>query len=145
MLLNRPVSNHLADAAVLGVTAGLRAMTPLAALALRGRVPGPPALRWVLLAAAAGELVGDKLPMTPARTSPPALVGRLGSGAIAGALVAGPAGAAIGAVAAGLGSYAGQYGRAALGGKTGLPDPLIAVGEDKLAVGLAYLGTRGLS
>ncbi|MDO8214163.1 hypothetical protein [Conexibacter sp. CPCC 206217] len=144
MRLHRSASNHLAEAAVLGVTAGLRSMTPLAALALRGRVPGPPALKWVLLAAAAGELVGDKLPMTPARTSPPALGGRLASGAIAGALVAGPAGAAVGALAAGLGAYAGQYGRAALSGKTGWPDPVIAIGEDKLALGLAYVGTRGL-
>lgn len=134
----------LLDAAALGKAAGLRSMTPVAALALRGRLPGPAALRWVALAAAAGELVGDKLPQTPPRTAPPVLAGRLAAGALAGALVAGPAGAAAGAATAVAAAYLGQHGRAALGRITGLPDPAIAVGEDALAIAIAAWAVRDL-
>jgi uncharacterized membrane protein len=144
MRLQVPPTDRCADAAVLGAVVGLRSMTPFAVLALHDRLPGPPALRWLAIAGGAGELVGDKLPGTPPRTAPPALAGRLACGALVGAIVAGPIGAAAATVTAGLASFAGQRVRSALGTATGLPDPVIAVGEDALAVGLAVATVRRL-
>lgn len=114
---------------------------PWGALALRGRLGGG-TRRLAPLVAVAGELVLDKLPQTPSRTSPPGLAARLGSGAAAGWLLAGAPGAAIGSAAAGLGAFAGERTRAALGRRTGLPDPLIAVAEDVVAIGVALAATR---
>src|SRR5215207_5683874 len=120
-------------AALLGAAGGLRSAMPWGALALAGRFGGVVG-RLGPLVAVAGELVGDKLPQTPSRTSPPALAARLGSGAAAGWLVAGAPGAAVGSAAAGLSALAGERTRAALGARTGLPDPLIALAEDAVAI-----------
>lgn len=136
--------NALPSAALLGAAGGLRSATPWAALALRGRLGGG-RRRVMPVVAAAGELVGDKLPQTPSRTSPPALGGRLVGGAAAGGLVAGPAGALVACGAAAFGAFAGERARAALGRRTGLPDPLIAVGEDLIAIGVALVATRRLA
>ena len=84
----------------LGVAAGMRSMTAPAALAhvLAGRTlrpQGQPArflassrVARVAALAAAGEFVGDKLPVTPDRTDAFPLTGRVGSGALVGAAVA---------------------------------------------------------
>ncbi|HKG02734.1 MAG TPA: hypothetical protein VKB03_06105 [Conexibacter sp.] len=128
-------------AALMGAGGGLRTAMPWGALAVRGRLGGG-TRRLAPLVAVAGELVLDKLPQTPSRTSPPGLVARLSSGAAAGWLVAGTPGAAIGSAVAGLSAFAGERARAALGRQTGLPDPLIAVGEDVLAIGLALIAVR---
>jgi uncharacterized membrane protein len=133
----------IVEAAVLGGSAGLRSMTPVAALAVGGRLGESRALRWTLVAAAAGELIADKLPQTPSRTSPPALAGRLATGAFVGWNAAGVGGAALGAVAAGGAAVAGQRLRGALVARSGWPDPAIAVAEDGLAAGLALVATRG--
>jgi uncharacterized membrane protein len=117
----------LPAAAALGFAAGLRTFTPLAALHLRGRIGGPR----LLVVAAAGELVVDKLPMTPSRLDPPALAGRVASGAGSGRVVAGWPGAAMGAAAAVAGSYAGARVREAR------PGFATAVAEDAVAVTLA--------
>ncbi|MDQ2688470.1 MAG: hypothetical protein M3Y28_11460, partial [Armatimonadota bacterium] len=88
----------------------------------------------------AGELVADKLPQTPSRISPLPLVGRIVSGTIVGAVVCHGAkkslwlGGLLGGIAAVAGSYGGYYGRKALSER--LPDPVVAVIEDTLAVGL---------
>lgn len=108
---------------------------------MRGRLGGGPR-RLLPLIAVAGELVIDKLPQTPSRTSQPGLVARLGSGAGAGWLIAGATGAVAGSIAAGLSAYVGERTRAVLGRRTGLPDPLIAVAEDLLAIGVALAATR---
>ncbi len=133
----------LADAALLGAAGGLRTSAPFAALAARGRV-GHGAGRWALLSAAAGEVVVDKLPQTPARTSPPALAGRLVCASLAGGRLAGPAGAAAAGASAGLSAFAGERGRRALGARTGVPDPLLGAAEDVLAAGAALVATRRL-
>lgn len=128
--------------AALGFAAGLRTFTPLAALGLRGRLPGG---RWVQRVAAAlamGEWAGDKAPSAPARTTPAPLAARTVSGALAGGLVAGRRGAVLGAAGALVGSYAGQHGRAALVRATGRPDVAVAVGEDALAATLAATASR---
>jgi uncharacterized membrane protein len=136
-----PPRQSLRDAALLGAVAGLRSATPFGALALRGRLGDGPG-RTAALLAAGGELVADKLPMTPARTSPPALVGRLASGATCGRMTAGTAGAVAGSAAAALTAFAGERTRAAIGRRSGWPDPLIALAEDALAVGVALAATR---
>jgi uncharacterized membrane protein/glutaredoxin len=139
-----PNAPAIRAAALLGAASGLRSATPFGVLALRGRL-GDGRLRTAALAAAAGELVADKLPVTPSRTSPPALGGRLVSGAAAGGLLGGAGAAAIGAGCAGLAAFAGERTRAALGRRSGVTDPLVALVEDALAVGLAVAATRRLA
>jgi uncharacterized membrane protein len=97
-----------------------------------------------LVVAAAGELVGDKLPMTPSRLEPPGLAGRLVMGALAAGLFAQtrqarwlPA-AAIGALSAVVAAKVGHDVRAQLAQH--VPDPAVAVVEDALALGLAAAG-----
>ena len=83
--------------ALLGVTSGARSFTGLAAqvlvtpsLARRQpeRALGHLRAKGLIGLAALGELVGDKLPATPSRLTPPSLVGRLGLAAAAALLVA---------------------------------------------------------
>jgi len=137
----------LGRAARLGLVAGLRSMMAPALLSrylVEGAHPGGFPLNLlghpsVLTALAVGELVGDKLPMTPARTEPFPLLGRVGSGALVGAASQRARGAAplpgalVGASAALVGAFAGYYGRRALAEASGLPDPAVAVLEDALA------------
>ena len=142
-------------AAMLGVLSGARSMTPLAMLALsrdRSSLDGAwkdwpvlrsPAGRLALVLAAAGELVADKLPMTPARTNPGPLLGRIGTGAIAGAAIATVAGrdgwkggVLLGAIGGAVGSYAGTWLRAG-GAATGLPDAVFALIEDAATIACA--------
>lgn len=140
-------------AAAIGVVAGMRSQLPLALLSVAtqqrdqsGRglpdVLASPKVTALLLAAAAGELVVDKLPFTPSRLMPGSLVVRTTVGGLAGALLARSGGmhpiygAAPGAWGALAGSYAGHDARAGLVAATGAPDPLIAVLEDVTAVAL---------
>ena len=138
----------------LGVVAGMRSMTAPAALAhvLAGRTVAPrdqPArflsserVAWLAALAAAGEFVGDKLPMTPDRTDALPLSGRLGSGALVGAAVAAATrenvvvGALVGVAGAAVGSFGFVRIRKALPGALGLPDWPVALAEDALAVSL---------
>lgn len=96
----------------------------------------------VLTLLAAGELIGDKLPSAPDRTSPPALVGRALSGALIGATLSTRqrqprrTGVFIGLASAALGTYATFHVRQRLGQSTGFPDPVWAVLEDALVVTL---------
>ena len=69
-------------AILIGVVAGLRAITPIAALAIGGALGWiylegttfafllSPVALWLFVAIAAGEIVNDKLPRTPSRTVP---------------------------------------------------------------------------
>lgn len=131
----------LTDAAYLGAAAGLRAFTPAAALALTGRL-GDGRARRVLPLLAVGELIGDKLPFVPARTSPPALAARATVGALGGGLLGGARAAAAGAAVAVVAAYGGQHTRQWLGRRTGRPDAQLAVAEDLLTALLAFRGTR---
>jgi uncharacterized membrane protein len=96
------------------------------------------------LAAAAGELVVDKLPTTPSRLEPPGFIGRLVLGALAAGLCAQTHRArwlpiaALGAASAGVAAKVGHDVRAQLAQH--LPDPAIAVAEDAVALGLAVAG-----
>jgi uncharacterized membrane protein len=134
-------ARRIGGAALVGVVCGMRTFTGPAALAVRGRV-GRGRARAVLVAAAAGEAVGDKTPVVPSRTSPPPLAGRIVSGALSGGALAGVPGAAAGAFGAAGGAFGGQRARSGLGRLTGLPDALLAVVEDGAAVAAAALATR---
>lgn len=139
---------------LLGVLSGSRSATPLGVLALhhdrqeaRGAWRGWPVFRsrqgrGLLVAAMLGELVGDKMPMTPSRTTPGAVTGRAVSGAVAGLAVATTASgpdrrgrsALLGAVGALVGSVVLVRVRGAVASRTGLPDPVVALAEDALAI-----------
>ncbi|WP_347757298.1 hypothetical protein [Agrococcus sp. ProA11] len=136
---------------MLGIAGGMRSLTPMAVIALTaGASPPWPLLQrpWgkaALLTLAIGELVGDKLPMTPSRLSPPALLGRVGSAALAGAALgagtgrrgAASSGAGIAAAAAVLGAVGGYWARRGLVEGGGLADPAVALLEDAAAVALS--------
>ncbi|HWV36249.1 MAG TPA: DUF4126 family protein [Thermomicrobiales bacterium] len=154
--------DHVSRALTLGIVAGLRSQMPMAALALRrGNAPASAGWReWpilrskpgriALVAAGAGETVGDKLPVTPSRLEPKALLGRIAFGGLAGAAIGSeargtrPLLAAIllGAFGSVIGSFAGYHVRRKLGQWTGLPDPVVALGEDATAIALAAHATR---
>jgi uncharacterized membrane protein len=128
----------LVEAALLGALSGSRSATPLAVLALhhdsaeargswqRWALFRSPVGRGVAVAAGAGELVGDKLPATPSRVGAGPLFGRATSGAV------------VGAVAGALGALAGSWlfyvARKAVVEKTGLPDLVVALVEDAVAI-----------
>lgn len=101
---------------LMGAVAGMRAMTPLAAVtnaARTGMLPrdnGAPALlsnrlaSAAMLALAGGELMGDKMKTAPDRIVPAGMIARVATGLIAGAALAPrsqrTAGALLGAGAA---------------------------------------------
>ncbi len=137
-------------ALLLGFSTGLRSVTPLAVLAWLG----PPNLTWLqgwigrilTTVVAAGELVSDKLPFASARTKPGPLIGRLVLGGVAGYLVTqDKPGALVGVVAAFAGTFAGYTGRQALTKGLHIPDLIVALVEDVVAVGLAVAATRVLA
>jgi uncharacterized membrane protein len=134
------------SALLFGVTAGLRSMTAPALLALGQQQAGArriwllsnPRTARVLIGLAVGELVLDKLPFAPNRISPGALSGRLLSGAMCGAAVAREdqqAGALLGIAGALVSSFAGYAIRKSAVRASGLPDALVALAEDVLAIG----------
>jgi uncharacterized membrane protein len=87
------------------------------------------------------ELVTDQLPSTPARTKPAGLVPRILLGALCGATVASAGGqplalgAVLCAVGGVVGAFAGYEVRTRLVKALGVPDFVIAVLEDAVAVG----------
>jgi len=97
-----------------------------------------------------GELVGDKLPMTPSRTAPPPLLGRVVSGAVVGAavFVAGDrrvaTGAVLGSAAAIVVAFAGEQLRAQIVERSGLPDPVVALAGDAIVLLVGFSSLRGL-
>lgn len=155
-------------AAGLGAVAGLRSMLPFAMLAAALDRDGPVAgfavgpndgaarllgSRKALIGfgpAAAGELVGDKLPATPSRLWAPVFAQRLVTGALVGGAVSSLdgsspwAGAAIGAVSSGAAAAAGAVGRTTLPRVTPLPQQAWSLLEDGLVVvlGARVLGLR---
>lgn len=143
----------------LGAVSGLRSMSGPASVARAARdgrisVEGSrlsflasPPVATLLTVFQAGEFVGDKLPATPSRTALPPLLGRAGSGALAGAAVSEDgrsiAGALLGAGAAVAAAFAGEQLRAAVGQMTGAPDALVAVAEDAMVLAVAARLLRG--
>jgi uncharacterized membrane protein len=147
-------------ALLIGVVAGLRAMTAPAAVAWGahlGLVPlegtplawvGGAIAPWVFTALAVLELVGDQLPQTPSRKVPVQFGTRLLSGAFCGAAVciasdAWIAGAVLGTIGAIVGTLGGADFRGRLAKAFGrdLPAGLL---EDAVAVGGAALVVSAL-
>jgi uncharacterized membrane protein len=89
---------------------------------------------------AIGELIYDKLPIAKARTELTGLITRIVTGSISGAALTlsvgrSPlAGAMFGAAGAIAGTFAGYYVRSGLVRETHLPDFVVAVAEDLLAI-----------
>ena len=112
--------------------------TPFAAL-------GSPKVSTALRLMMIGEMVADKTPFVPSRTSPPALLGRALSGALVGATLfvsegrRGTSGAALGALCAVAAAYAGERLRVKGTEKLGLPDLALAFVEDRIVL---FGGTR---
>ncbi len=127
----------------IGFVAGLRSMTaPAAVLAATEN-----SLAFLAAFLAAGELVADKLPATPSRLIPPAFGIRLVSGAYCGMTLAEPydgdvwVGVACGIAGAIAGTLAGSALRTKIGPALHLPDLIVALAEDGVAVGGALVLT----
>jgi uncharacterized membrane protein len=129
------------QATVVGAACGLRTFSGPAALAARGAF-GDGWVPKAVLVAAGGELVGDKLPLTPPRTDAPALAGRIASGAYCGYRLGGALGAGLGAVSAVGSAFAGMQARRQIGHALKLPDIPVAVAEDLVTYGLARAATH---
>lgn len=145
----------IALAFFIGVIAGLRAMTPLAAvswaayagaLQLQGTALaflGFAATPYILTVLTLGELISDKLPKTPSRKVPVQFGTRVAVGALCGAALGLPNQALLGGLIGGvIGAVIGTLGGAALRGRLAqafgkdLPAALL---EDVLAIGGALL------
>lgn len=136
---------------LIGLFAGLRSLTAPAAtawavhldwlrlerpLSLIGSVPSVV----ILTVLAVAEVVIDKLPKTPNRTSPPGVIARLVTGGITGACVSVAGGqgalpgAVLGAVGGVVGCFAGYQARTRLVKALGTRDTYVALLEDVVAV-----------
>ncbi|MBP2557557.1 putative membrane protein [Neorhizobium galegae] len=142
-------------ALLIGVVAGLRAMTAPAAIAwaaylgwlnLSGSWLSFMGTIWavgIFTILAVVELVTDQLPSTPSRKVPQQFGARLLMGALTGAAIGTPYGGWIvgliaGIVGAAIGTYGGAAGRAKLAASFG-KDPPAAFIEDAVAIVAAYL------
>src|SRR5712675_3761809 len=141
----------------IGVIAGLRSLTAPAVVAwaaqrgwlnLHGTslaVMGSTAAVAIFTVLAVVELVADQLPSTPARTKPPGLIARIILGGLSGAAVAVAggqsltAGCVLGAVGGVIGAFAGYQVRTGLVRALKVPDIVIAVLEDLVAIAGALL------
>jgi uncharacterized membrane protein len=147
--------NVLLLSVLIGIIAGLRAMTAPAAVSWAARLGllnlAPTSLAflgygftpWIVTALALGELVTDQLPTTPSRTVPVQFGTRILSGGLSGAaigaasgqLVVGAIGGVIGAV---MGTLGGRAFRGRLAAAFGRDRPAALI-EDAVAIGGAFL------
>jgi uncharacterized membrane protein len=142
-------------ALLIGVVAGLRSMTPPAAVSWAARVGwlqlentplaflGFAAAPYILTLFAIAELINDKLPKTPSRKTRVPFTARVVTGAFSGAALGAPGGALAGALLAGAiggvaGTLAGYEFRKRLVKATGGRDLPIALLEDAIAICAAF-------
>jgi uncharacterized membrane protein len=146
-------SEVLLLAFLIGVVAGLRTMTAPAVVAWAANrhwlnldnsllaFMGSTAAVAIFSVLALGELVIDKLPSTPNRTKLPGLIGRSVLGGLSGAAVAVAGaqsiatGAVLGVAGAIAGAFAGYEIRKRLVHALKVPDFVIALLEDAVAIG----------
>ena len=137
---------------LIGFFAGLRSLTPPAAVAwaahagwlkLQGSLSLIGSVYSVAIFSllAAAELVADKLPFIPNRISPPGLIARIVTGGGAGACIAAAGGqsmlvgAVLGAFGGVVGCFGGYYARTRAVKTLGAPDLPVALLEDVVAIG----------
>jgi uncharacterized membrane protein len=149
-------------ALLIGVVAGLRAMTAPAAVswaAYLGWLPlenswawfmGHWLTPWLFSVLAIAELITDQLPSTPSRKVPMQFGARLVTGALCGAAIGASAGVTIAGLVAGIigavvGTLAGYEARKRLVAATGGRDLPIALVEDAIAVFGALLIVSSVS
>jgi uncharacterized membrane protein len=142
-------------ALLIGIIAGLRAMTAPAAVTWAARLGiidlsgsplafmGSAVTSWIFTVLALGELVTDQLPSTPSRTVPMQFGARILLGGLSGASIGAAGGVAImgglaGVVGAVIGTLGGRAFRGALASAFG-SDPPAALIEDAIAIGGAIL------
>jgi uncharacterized membrane protein len=141
----------------IGFVAGLRTFTAPAAVSWALRLGtftlngsplsfmGSKAAVVVLTLLALFEYVYDLSPKAPSRTDPSSLIARIISGGLCGACLfvsagqSGIAGALLGGIGGLIGAFAGYNARRKLVEKLRVKDAMIAVPEDLLAIGLAWL------
>lgn len=147
----------LAFAFGIGVVAGLRSLLAPAAvswavylgwLGLHGTplaFMGSIVTVAIFTVLAIGELIADLLPIIGKRTAPMPLIARILMGGLCGACLCLPAnqspliGALLGGIGAVLGAFAGYEVRRRLVSSLKIKDIFIALPEDLLAIGLAWL------
>ena len=140
---------------VLGMSAGLRSMTPAAVVAWAAQLGWPdlrqtnlafmaaPITAWAFTLFACIELVFDKLPFTPSRLDAAPLGARILVGALCSATICAAAhqsitvGALVGGLGGVAGAFAGYHVRRHLTMNLKMPALLVALGEDVLAIGSA--------
>jgi uncharacterized membrane protein len=139
---------------LIGIVAGMRAMTAPAAISWAARLGklslsdtwlaflGYAWTPWILTLLAAAELVTDQLPSTPSRTVPVQFGTRILMGAVCGAaLTAGAGSMVIGAIVGIAGAVAGTLGGRALRARMAAAfgrDRPAALLEDAIAIGAAF-------
>jgi uncharacterized membrane protein len=139
----------------IGIVAGLRSMTAPAAVSWaaylhridlrdsRLALLGTAAAAYMTSALALGELIADKLPFVPNRTSPLPITFRMLSGAVCGAALCVSvnrlilAGTLLGGLGAVNGSFGGFHVRRLLVKYLNVPDMTVALAEDAFAIVVA--------
>ena len=137
----------------IGIVAGLRSLTAPAVVAWAAHFNwlnlhgsplafiGSTASLAIFSLLAVGELIADKLPTIPKRTAPVPLIARIITGGLCGACLCASAGQSliIGAFLAGIGAVVGAFLGYGIRRRLDLRinDPVVAVCEDVVAVGLA--------
>jgi uncharacterized membrane protein len=136
---------------LIGVIAGLRSMTAPAAVGWAARwgwlhlentwvaFLGFAATPYILTVLAIGELIADKLPNTPSRKAPLGFGGRIVTGALCGGALGGAGGGLVGVLGAVAGTLGGYECRVRLVKATGGNDLPVALLEDAIAIGGAFL------
>jgi uncharacterized membrane protein len=146
-------SEALLLAFLIGIVAGLRSLTAPAVVSWAAHrncidlhntplsFMGSTVTVSIFVLLALGELVADQLPSTPSRTKPVGLIARIVLGGLSGACVAVAGaqsiviGALLGAVGGVAGAFAGYEVRTRLVRALKVPDLVIAVLEDAVAIG----------
>jgi uncharacterized membrane protein len=143
-------------ALLIGMIAGLRALTAPAVVSWATRLGwlhventwlvflGSAAAPYIFTVLAIGELITDKLPKTPSRKAPPGFIARILTGGLSGAAIGATGaswvvGLAAGVIGAVVGTLGGYEFRSRLVKATGGNDLPIALLEDVIAVGGAFL------
>ncbi|WP_262297195.1 DUF4126 domain-containing protein [Microvirga sesbaniae] len=137
-------------ALLIGVIAGLRAMTAPAAVSWAASLGllnlegtwlaflGYRYTPWIMTVLAIGELIGDQLPTTPSRKTPLPFATRIIVGGLCGAAIAAQGGSFLGGFVAGavggiIGTLGGAEGRARLAAAFGRDRPAALI-EDAVAI-----------